>query len=243
MSRFAEGTLRLFGLLAALGFAVVGSLLVFILLIGGLWAGFSDPRFVLQFLLLVLYIYGTAALGLWLVFRPSKLRGIVLALLVIPGVVSVLMSPGSERAELSEAARLFVANVSPEQAEQARETLLARGRLAGRQPQVEILIEALAVAEKDAERVRLVCVLGELSGQYEPLLEVLRNLEQATADDPERATLNEAARYALLGVNPYEGMAPGQGAAQRPPMPAACRNASPITAPLLGRVGVPSTGT
>lgn len=224
MSRGAEWALRLFGLVTALGFVLVGSMLVFMLLIGGLWAGFADPSYVLQFFLTVLYVYGTAALGIWLAFRPSMPRAVVLALLVIPGMLFVLMSPASERTELSEAARVFVANATPQAAEQARERLLAAGRWAGRQPHVEILMDALQEADTDVERARLVCVLGELSGQYEPLLEVLRGLDRATANDPERAMLNEVARYALLGVNPYEGMAPGQGAAQRPPQPVACRS-------------------
>lgn len=221
--RFTEWALRLFGFVAALGFLGLGSILIFILLIGGLWAGFGQAGYVLKFFALTVYVYGTSALALWLGFRPSKYRGLILVLLVIPGVVSVVRTPESDRRELRDAARVFAANESPAQSEKARETLLGQGRRAGRQPSVDILMDALAAADSDAERVRLLCVLGEISGQHPPLLDVLRGLRQATAGDPERQLLHEVTLHALYGVNPYENMAPGQGAAERPPRPAACR--------------------
>ena len=223
--------LRLFGAVVALAYLVLGSVVVFMFLIGGLWAGFADRSVVLQFLGIVLYVYGTAALGVWIALRPAKGRAVMLAVLVVPGLVSIALVPDSGRGQAREAAEIFVANESAQQAEQARAVLLEHGRRAGRQPHVEILIDAPDEVDSDAERVRLVCVLGELSYLHEPLLEMLRGLAQTTGGDPERAELHEVARYALIGVNPYEGMAPAQGAARRPPLPAACDGqASPTMA-------------
>ncbi len=223
--------MRLFGAVAALACLVLGSLIVFMMLIGGLWAGFADGGFVLMFFGVVVYVYGTAALGVWLTLRPAKGRAALLAVLVVPGLVSIALVPDGGRGEAREAAETFVANESAQQAEQARAVLLEHGRRAGRQSHVETLMDALDETDSDPERVRLVCVLGELSYQYEPLLEMLRDLERATTGDPERAELHEVARYALSGINPYEGMAPAQGAAQRPPLPAACDGqASPTMA-------------
>jgi len=219
---YAEWIWRLFGFGTALLYLGLGSILVFMLLIGGLWEGFGRTGYVLYFFAVFIYVYGTAALALWLGFRPSKPRGILLAVLVIPGVLNVVLSSSPERSELREAAHVFVANEESAQAELARETLMASGRRAGRQGHVDILLEALALAKSDAERVRLVCVLGELSYQYEPLLNALRELKAATADDSGRSQLHEVVIHALVGVNPYEGMGPGQGAAQRPPQPQVC---------------------
>lgn len=221
--RPVEWLLRVFGFGMALLYLGLGSIVVLVMLIGGLWAGFARAGYVLSFFAIFIYVFGTGALALWLGFRPSHSRGFLLAALVFPGLLYIVLSAGSGHGAVHEAAHTFAANETPVETRQARAILLEHGRRAGRKAHVDTLLQALTRAESDAERVRLICVLGELSYQYDPLLAVLRELRNASADDPERALLQEVSLYALYGVNPYEDMGAGEGAAQRPPQPQVCQ--------------------
>ncbi|MDT8322361.1 MAG: hypothetical protein RQ826_17740 [Xanthomonadales bacterium] len=191
------------------GFAVfaaylaLGTLVLLGLLIGGLWEGFGRQSYVLMFLAAVVYVYGTAWLAFSFGMRPGRVRGVLLAVLVIPVVISLIPS-AHEGMALKEAARVYVADEEPAAVSEARERLLSQGRRAGRHGYIDILLEELDAAESDAQRVRLVVMLGELSYQYEPVLERLRAIYRDSQDDPERRALYHAVVEAIRGVNPYE---------------------------------------
>lgn len=223
LSRPREWFLRIFGFGTALLYFGMGTFVVVLLFFVGLAAGFGETRFSLIFFAAILYTYGTAVLGLWLGMKPSGRRGILLAVLVAPSVLYFAYAFETEYRQPRSAASVFVANAVPEDAEQARRTLLAYDRAAGPQPHVIVLVNALNQTEDDMERVRLICVLGELSYQYAPALDTLRGLERSAAGDPDRAALHEVVVHALRGINPYEDLGPGHPSPDHASRPQACR--------------------
>jgi len=214
---------RLFGYAACLAYLVIGTSLLLILLIGGFWEGFARSGYTLWFLALCAYVYGTAYLAFRFGRRPDRTSGVLLALLILPVVVQLVLSE-ARGPDLEAAAGVYASGEDREAVEAATRTLLEAGRRAGRQDHVEALLTHLTRAGEDGQRVRLVCLLGELSYQHEPTLRALRALRQETAASPDRRGLHRAAGYALRGVNPYE---PGLDI-ERAPSPAAslaaCRN-------------------
>lgn len=223
MNRSREWLLRIFGFVTAFLYLGMGSGVVIVLIFVGLAAGFGQTRFSLVVVAVVLYTYGTAALALWLGLRPSKPRAMLLAALVVPSALYSAFVFQTEYRQPRDAASVLAANLAPEETEQARRTLLAYDRAAGPQPHVLVLLAALNQTEDDAERVRLICVLGELSYQYSPVLDALRELERAAAGDPDRAVLHEVVNYALLGINPYDSLGLDRQSHDRPPQPPACQ--------------------
>ena len=184
-------------------YIALGTLVLLMLLIGGLWEGFARQSYVLMFLLAVVYVYGTAWLAFSFGMRPGRVRGVLLAVLVLPLVVSQI--PGFYADwEVREAARVYVADEDPAAVSEARERLLSQGRRSGRYGYIDILLEGLHGASEDEQRIRLVNLLGELSYQHEPLLETLRKLYRETENEVGRKALHEATLGALRGVNPYE---------------------------------------
>ncbi len=180
-----------------------GTLVLLMLLIGGLWEGFGRQSYVLMFLAAVVYVYGTAWVAFSFGMRPGRVRGVLLAVLVLPLMISQI--PGFYADwKVREAARVYVADDDPAAVSEARERLLSQGRRSGRYGYIDILLDGLDAAESDPQRVRLVVMLGELSYQHEPVLERLRALYRESEDDPERKTLYHAVVEALRGVNPYE---------------------------------------
>lgn len=223
VNRSREWFLRMFGFATALLYLGMGTLVIVLLFFVGLTAGFNETRFWLAFVAAILYTCGTVVLAVWLGLRPSGRRGFLLAVLVAPSMLYFGYTFETEYRQPRDAASVFVANAVPEEAEQARRTLLAYDRAAGPQPHVITLLNALNRAEDDAERIRLICVLGELSYQYAPALDALRELERLAAGDPDRAALHEVVIHALLGINPYEDLRPGHPSHDRPPRPLTCR--------------------
>lgn len=195
--------LRLIGFTLAGAYVLIGTLVLLVLLIGGLWEGFGRQSYVLMFLGACLYVYGTA----WVAFsfgrRPGRMRGLLLVLLVTPLVIHAARDAW-HAVDLEEAAGVYARNGDPEAVATAREQLLAQGRRAGARDYVVVLHEALEAADNDHQRIRLVRLLGELSYQYEPLLESLRTLYRETGDDSGRSELHEATLEAIRDVNPYE---------------------------------------
>jgi hypothetical protein len=92
LNRSFEFSLRIYGLAAAVLYLVLGSAFIVVFFFVGQAAGFAETRYTLQFLLLVLYVYGTCALAAWLAMRPSALRGVVLTVLIVPYLVFSLIT-------------------------------------------------------------------------------------------------------------------------------------------------------
>ncbi len=210
--------LRAIGALMACVFLTLGLVNTLALTIGSLWAGIG-ARQLMAALATVLYLFATAGVAIWLAVRPSNARAAAVAALAIPGLVFFYAMPVQDRVSVRQAASTWVANESEEAATRAQDKLLTQGRQAGNPPQVEILLEALLLADNDTERLRLVCMLGELSRGFEPLIKVLRELKAETADDRQRVVLHEVTRTSLYRVNPGEPREPSGfsgGGAVRP---------------------------
>jgi len=199
----ARMIMRGLGFAICLVYLVLGTAIVVIVLIGGLWEGFNRAGYALGLVILCAYVYGTA----WVAFRfglkPARMHGLLLAALVAP-VIILGARAALESRDLGEAATIYAENDDPEEVESARQAMLAKGRRAGRNDHVEALLTYLEQADDDTQRIRLVCMLGEVSYQYEPVLTALRMLREETHDDPDRRALNQAVEHALQGVNPYE---------------------------------------
>lgn len=194
--------LQLLGYAICIAVILVGGGALLILLIGGLWEGFSRTGYTIAFLALVLYILVTAWLAFRFARRPTKRVGLVLAGLVLPAVIYIAVS-GGDRPDLRESARIYAANDDPGEVSEARATLLEHGARAGSPPHIRVLLEALQEAGDDAQRIRLVELLAELSRQNDSVIAELERLREATADDPERKPLHHAAGEALDKVDPY----------------------------------------
>ncbi len=194
--------LQLLGYATCIAAILAGGGALFILLIGGLWEGFSRTGYTLAFLTLALYILVTAWLAFRFARRPTKRAGLVLAGLVLPAVIYIAVS-GGDRPDLRESVRIYVANEDPDEVSEARATLLEHGRRAGNPPHVRALIEALQEADDDAQRIRVVELLAELSRQNASVIAELERLREATAGDPEREPLHHATGEALDQVDPY----------------------------------------
>ena len=198
---------RLRVLAQGIGFAIfatyvtIGSFVLFLLMIGGFWEGFSRQPYVLMFTGMCMYVYGTAWIAYSFGRRPGRVRGVLLAMLLIPAVI-FMFRDSSGQAELNEAARIYIENSDPQAVEEARELMLAQGRRAGKPHHVALLLEALHEASNDEQRRRKVLMLGELSYQNEVVLESLRALRDETASDPQRQALHTAVIEAIRGVNP-----------------------------------------
>lgn len=208
----ATGVLvRGLGYVLCVAYAVIGSILVLLLAIGGLWEGFARAGFAAFFLAMVVYVYGTAYLAYRFARAPGRASALLLVVLVAPAVVYIASRAGDSIA-LRQAAETYALNEDPQAVEEARRRLLEPGRRAGRKDYVAILLDHLEAAEADPQRIRLVCMLGELSYQHEGVLEALRRLRDATQTDTARKDLHAAVERALLQVNPYEVARAGQQA-------------------------------
>ena len=188
-------------------YVLLGTGFLIVLGVGGLWEGFAHRDFVLRFLGIAAYVYGTAAVAYWVGARQSRLGLLGLAMLVIP--VVVMAADGVRgRSQLEETARTAI--TAPEEAtrEAARRELLALGQRAGRQPHVDELVRLLERAESDAVRMRVVTLLGGLSYLYEGAIEPLRRLHADTRDDPKRADLHAEVAAALGNMDPYTPLDP-----------------------------------
>ena len=198
---------RLRVLARAIGFAIfaayvtIGAFVLFMMMIGGFWEGFSRQSYVLMFMGMCMYVYGTAWIAYSFGRRPGRVRGVILAMLLIPAVV-FMFRDSSGQAELNEAARIYIENSDPQAVDVAREQLLAQGRRTGEPRHLALLLEALHEATDDEQRRRMVLMLGALSYQNETVLESLRALRDETASDPQRQALHTAVIEAIRGVNP-----------------------------------------
>ena len=198
---------RLRVLAQGIGFAIfaayvtIGAFVLFLLMVGGFWEGFSRQSYVLMFTGMCVYVYGTAWIAYSFGRRPGRVRGVILAMLLIPAVI-FMFRDSSGQAELNEATLIYIENSDPQAVEEARELMLAQGRRAGRPHHLGLLIEALHEASDDEQRRRMVLMLGELSYQNEVVLESLRALRDETASDPQRQALHTAVIEAIRGVNP-----------------------------------------
>ena len=195
--------------LVAVAYLLIGSMVLVILLFGGLWEGFGRNEFVFMFLATLVYIYGTVIVALRVTFAPNLMLSLLLIVLMIPALVYFAMTtPDSSSAELRQAATTYAENEDPEAVAAARDRLLDHGRRAGSPPQVRELVAHLEEAETDEQRIHLIRLLGEISYQHESLLEYLRLLREETRDNPERQALYRAAHEAIHQINPYEPEVP-----------------------------------
>lgn len=185
-----------------------GSLLIVLTMIVGAMSGYVSNRDLLLFLILVAYVYSAAILAFWFGFRPSRPKGIVLAILLIPAI-SLHSAATLEELGKKRAARTYATSSDQEAIDRARAELLEIGRRSGNQGHVRVLLKHLKAAETDEERVRLVEILGQLSYKYEPLLRELRRLREETRGQSERTKLHQSVELAILEVNPYEDRPPG----------------------------------
>lgn len=170
--------------------------------IAGLWEGFAHRIFVLRFLGIAAYVFGTAALAFWVGARPSRLGAIALAALLVPGIVAVAGGAREDRT-LRDTARQAITAPDEVTRQRATQELLALGQRSGRQPHVDELVRLLDEVERDEARTRIVELLGELSYQTRSVIEALHRVRDATRSDPSRATLYEAVLAALRKVDPY----------------------------------------
>jgi hypothetical protein len=183
-------------------YLLLGTAVVVVLGIAGLWEGFAHRAFIARFLGITAYVYGTAGLAFWVGARPSRLGGAALVILILPG--AVLLTRGArDSAQLRETARLAVTAPTEGAREQAGQELFALGRRAGRPPHVVALADLLERAVSDEIRLRVVPLLGALSYENARVTEALRALHAETKDDPARAELHGAVIEALREIDPY----------------------------------------
>lgn len=170
--------------------------------IAGLWEGFAHRIFIFRFLVITAYVFGTAGLAFWVGVRPSRLGAIALAALMLPGIGAV-MHGARERRDLGDTAREAITAPDKRTRDRSTEELLALGQRSGRQPHVDELLRLLDEVESDADRTRIVVMLGQLSYQNRSVIEALEYLRDATSKDPSRETLHQAVLEALRQVDPY----------------------------------------
>ena len=213
------------GLVICVGYIVIGTVIVLLLAIGGLWEGFARREFTLLFIATVIYVYGTAYLAFRFALEPRKPLGFLLLILVLPMLI-YLASPDSNSRELRHAAENYALATDPEVVETARQRLVAHGRRAGHKDYIAVLLQHLDAAQSDRQRVRLVCMLGVLSYQHDAVQARLRELRAATRDDPNRGALRDAVERALLRINPYQRDLTREELEDLAPSPRACSHES-----------------
>ncbi|MFU8812054.1 MAG: hypothetical protein ACNA78_03745 [Balneolaceae bacterium] len=200
LSPFAEWFWKATGVLVAVAFVIGGGLTLFILLIAGLWEGFSRTEFVFLFLGGVIYVCAGIALSGYVAFRPSHAKGGILLLYLVP--VLVFAWPKATDEQPAEWVHTYMTGTEAEAAE-ARDLLLERGRRAGGDRAVRTLLTYLEDPTNEETVLKTVKMLGELSYQYPPVLEALQTVRDTTRANPQQQILFDAAGEALLGVNPY----------------------------------------
>lgn len=184
-------------------YLTLGTALVVALAIAGFWQGFAERAFILRFVVIVAYVYGTTYLAFRVGAHPTGWRAAALALLLVPAIVSVAAG-GRRSYRLRDAARTAVVDSDPAARAEARAGLVALGQRAGHPPQVDEALRLLRRAGEDDVRLRAVELLGATSYQDRAVLDELRQLRDETAADPTRAELHAAVVAALQKVNPYE---------------------------------------
>lgn len=182
-------------------YLAAGTLVLYVLLLGGLWEGFGRSSYTVTFLAMVLYVYGTAALGFYFGLRPGRLSGAILCLLLIPALVFLLSSESTQNHK-RELVQAFVHADEPQVRDQARRELLSLGPRAGRQPHIDALLNELERAETDQQRQRIVCLLGRVSHQHPPVIEALEALYGKVSTDPQRSALAQQLELSLLLSKP-----------------------------------------
>ena len=202
-------------------YLAMGTLVLYVLLIGGLWEGFGRASYVAMFLAMVVYVYATACVAFYFGLRPNKLSGVVLTVLLIPAL-ALMLSTESTRSEQVTLAQDFVHASDPQQREAARHELLTLGQRAGQQAHVSTLLDELAAAETDSQRRRIVCLIGQLSHQHGPVIDALKALQHELGDDPQRALLSQEIQQSLLLTEP-QAIERWQDVAQLRDNPEACR--------------------
>lgn len=184
-------------------YLTLGTALVVALAIAGFWQGFAERAFLLRFAVVAVYVYGTTYLAFRVGAHPTAWRAAALALLVLPGIVSVAAG-GRRSYRLRDAARTAVLDADSSARAEARSALTALGPRAGDPPHVAELLQLLRQAGDDEVRLRGVELLGATSYQSRGVLDELRQIRDETADDPLRAELHAAVVTAIGQVNPYE---------------------------------------
>jgi len=184
-------------------YVLVGSIILLLLLIIGFWEGFTQLGFTLSFLLIAVYVYGTAAFAFYTGSRPSIQNGVILLILILPTIWVGINSFQQEKS-IENLAETYAISEDREKVNSAATQLLNRGKRAGADPAVQTLLKQLKEADSDEQKIHILELLGKISYQYEPLLEYLRNLHSQTHNNPKRVALHKAVEEALLEVNPYE---------------------------------------
>lgn len=182
-------------------YLAAGTLMLYILLLGGLWEGFGRSSYTLMFLAMVIYVYGTAVLGFYFGLRPGRLSGAVLCVLLIPAII-FLFSGESTRSHKLQLVQAFVHAEEPHTRDKARKELLTLGPRAGHQTHVAALLEELERAETDHQRQRIACLLAHVSHQHPPVLESLATLHEEVSGDPQRSALKQQLEQSLLLSKP-----------------------------------------
>lgn len=196
--------MRLFGLLTAASYLVVGTIVLWMLLIMGAWQGFSRPTFTAGVLLAVVYVYSTVWVG-WRLWRQPRPRlALLLGMLLLPVLLEMGCAyRGHVPHSVDQLVATYATSEDPQDVETARQQLLEIGRRAGNPPQVRALLAHLEEAEDDDQRIHLMVLLGELSYQNQAVLDALNGWMAASRDDPQRQALYHAASRAASVVNPY----------------------------------------
>lgn len=184
-------------------YVLIGSIVLLLLLIIGVWEGFRNLGYTLSFMLIVVYVYGTAAFAFYAGSKPSITKGAFLLILILPSIWLGICNSQKE-ASIKNLAETYATSENREDVESAEKQLLESGKRAGANPAVVSLLEQLKEANSDVQKIHILEVLGKISYQYEPLLAHLRRMHSETKNDPNRAALHEAVEKAILEVNPYE---------------------------------------
>lgn len=195
--------LKTAGYLLGLFYGIIGSIVLILLLIIGFWEGFRRLDFTLSFILIAVYVYGTAAFAFYAGSKPSKAKGVFLLILILPAIW-LGISGSQKKSSINSLAETYTTSENSEDVKSAEKQLLELGKRAGAKPAVVTLLEHLKKAESDEQKIHILRVLGKISYQYEPLLAHLRIMHFETKSDSNRVALHEAVEEALLEVNPYE---------------------------------------